>query len=183
MPGNPGGPVVTTLVWLFFIPREAAGALGARHSPRPPGRKFCQTPGASRRGNNFRRPGQAKREPGPITTGISDCAKVVEQRLSKQATRRMGPGSRPGRRNLFPRRDASGLRMSFPPNGGRGERRVPAAPAAPRAMKTKHTSIVTTGSPDFTRRPHAMVLTVCFVLFPAIGLSCHRRPQNCVPRT
>src|SRR6202030_2565091 len=37
MPGDPGGPVVTTLVWFLFFPREAAGALGTRHSPRPPG--------------------------------------------------------------------------------------------------------------------------------------------------
>ena len=31
------------------------------------------------------------RTQGPITTGVSRCAKVVERRLSKQATRRMGP--------------------------------------------------------------------------------------------
>jgi hypothetical protein len=37
MPGDPGGPVVTTLVWFLFFPREAAGAMGTRHSPRPPG--------------------------------------------------------------------------------------------------------------------------------------------------
>jgi hypothetical protein len=37
---------------------------------------------------------------GPMTTGSRGRAKVVEQRLSKQATRRMDPGSRrsPGRR-------------------------------------------------------------------------------------
>jgi len=42
--------------------------------------------------------------------------------------------------------------------------------------KTKHTSIVTTGHtgnrPAF---PHAMILTVSFVLSPVIGLACHRR--------
>jgi len=26
---------VTTLVWFYFFPREAAGATGTRHSPRP----------------------------------------------------------------------------------------------------------------------------------------------------
>jgi hypothetical protein len=31
------------------------------------------------------------RTQGPITTGVSLCAKVVERRLSKQAARRMGP--------------------------------------------------------------------------------------------
>src|SRR5713101_6975445 len=35
MPGESGGPVVTTLVCLFFITHEAAGALSTRHSPRP----------------------------------------------------------------------------------------------------------------------------------------------------
>jgi hypothetical protein len=35
MPGDPGGPVVTTLVWFFVFPREATGAMGTRHSPRP----------------------------------------------------------------------------------------------------------------------------------------------------
>src|SRR5260221_12130305 len=34
------------------------------------------------------------RKRGPITTGIRGCTKVVGQRLSKQATRRMGPGVR-----------------------------------------------------------------------------------------
>src|ERR1700692_3577171 len=32
--------------------------------------------------------------PGPITTGLGRCAKAVERRLSKQSTRRMGPGLR-----------------------------------------------------------------------------------------
>jgi hypothetical protein len=34
------------------------------------------------------------RKQGPITTGLSGCAKVVEQRLSKQPPRRMDPGLR-----------------------------------------------------------------------------------------
>jgi hypothetical protein len=36
--GCSGGPVVTTLVGFILFAREAAGALGARHSPRP---HFC----------------------------------------------------------------------------------------------------------------------------------------------
>jgi hypothetical protein len=40
-----------------------------------------------------RRPGL---EPGPITTSVSRCAKAVQQHLSPQATRRMGPGFRRG---------------------------------------------------------------------------------------
>src|SRR6202035_2452423 len=42
----------------------------------------------------------------------------------------------------------------------------------------KHTSIVTTGSPEIPGLPCAMVLTVSFVLSPVTGLSCHRRLRN-----
>jgi hypothetical protein len=42
----------------------------------------------------------------------------------------------------------------------------------------KHTSVVTTGSPEKPGLPCAMVLTASFVLSPAIGLSCHRRKRN-----
>src|SRR3982751_6714626 len=35
--------------------------------------------------------------------------------------------------------------------------------------------LVTTGKPDDPAFPHAMVLTVSFVIFPVIGLGCHRR--------
>src|SRR2546429_1926045 len=54
MPGETGGPVVTTLVCFVFITHETAGALGARHSPRPrffQGERFLHNPGASCRGN------------------------------------------------------------------------------------------------------------------------------------
>ena len=42
----------------------------------------------------------------------------------------------------------------------------------------KHTSIVTTVAPRSPGIPRAMVLTASFALFPAIGLSCHRRLQD-----
>src|SRR5712671_5457253 len=52
MPGCPGEPVVTTLVCITKkFAREAAGALGARHSPRPRGRKRFANSGASCRGD------------------------------------------------------------------------------------------------------------------------------------
>jgi hypothetical protein len=35
--------------------------------------------------------------------------------------------------------------------------------------------LVTTGRPDDPAFPHAMVLTVSFVISPVIGLVCHRR--------
>jgi len=43
----------------------------------------------------------------------------------------------------------------------------------------KHTSVVTTGSPSSPGIPCAMVLTVSFVLSPAIGLVCHRHRRRC----
>src|SRR5581483_11052028 len=42
----------------------------------------------------------------------------------------------------------------------------------------KHTSVVTTGSPERSGLPCAMVLTVSFALSPAIGLCCRRHQRN-----
>jgi len=51
MPGESGGPVVTTLVCFLHFAREAAGAAGTRHSPRPHlGERFTHDSGASRGG-------------------------------------------------------------------------------------------------------------------------------------
>src|ERR1700674_2207614 len=64
-------------------------------------------------------------------------------------------------------------------NRGRGECRVPVAPAASRAKKTKHTSVVTARFTGETRHSRTrMVLTVSFALSPVTGLSCHRHPQE-----
>jgi hypothetical protein len=46
---------------------------------------------------------------------------------------------------------------------------------ASRAKCKKHTSIVTTVTPESPGIPRAMVLTAYIVLSPVIGLSCHRR--------
>jgi hypothetical protein len=43
------------------------------------------------------------------------------------------------------------------------------------ACSKKHASVVTTSPPEHPAFPHAMVLTVSFVLSPVIGLVCHRR--------
>jgi hypothetical protein len=77
----------------------------------------------------------------------------------------------------IPRHDMSGLYMNVSRHeqSGRGECRVPVAPAASCAKCRKHTSVVTTSSPEHPAFPHAMVLTAYFALSPAIGLSCHRR--------
>jgi hypothetical protein len=42
----------------------------------------------------------------------------------------------------------------------------------------KHTSIVTTVTPDSSGIPRAMVLTVSSVISPVIGLCCHRRQRD-----
>jgi hypothetical protein len=53
------------------------------------------------------------------------------------------------------------------------------APAASHGKNSNHTSVVTTVTAGFTRHSRTrMVLTVSFVLFPAIGLSCHRRRSD-----
>src|SRR5665647_2130881 len=112
MPGDSGELAVNTRVHSnHYLAHEAAGALGTRHSPRPLwGETNRQTPGETSRGNakvclGFRlfeslhwsrmliacRPGL---EPGPTITGVSCRTKIVEQRLSQQASRRMGPGVR-----------------------------------------------------------------------------------------
>src|ERR1700731_4945860 len=55
---------------------------------------------------------------------------------------------------------ARGLVVTFrPPERGRRESRAHDAPAASRANKIKHTSVVTTGSPERPGLPCAMVLT------------------------
>src|ERR1700694_1766336 len=95
MPGDPGATVVTTLVWFLFFPREAAGAMGTRHSPRPHwGGRLMHDSGALRRGSVavcLCPTSWSLRKQGPITTGSCCCAKAGGRRLSKQAARRMGP--------------------------------------------------------------------------------------------
>jgi hypothetical protein len=48
----------------------------------------------------------------------------------------------------------------------------------PRVQNKKHTSIVTTVTPESPGIPCAMVLTVSFVLSPVTGLFCHRHPAD-----
>jgi hypothetical protein len=60
------------------------------------------------------------------------------------------------------------FRLAFSPSidGGRRECRARDAPAASYAKCKKHTSIVTTVTPESPGIPRAMVLTVSFVLSP-----------------
>jgi len=76
------------------------------------------------------------------------------------------------------RHDAPELCNSLSPN-----RRAQGMPGAHCARSLvcrmkKHTSIVTTVTPGSPGIPRAMVLTVSFVLSPATGLVCRRRPQD-----
>ena len=69
-------------------------------------------------------------------------------------------------------------KTSAPKIRGRRECRANDAPAASRAIKTKHTSVVTTVTPETPGIPRAMVLTAYIALSPGTGLSCPRRPQD-----
>jgi hypothetical protein len=63
----------------------------------------------------------------------------------------------------------------FRPTEGRGERRMPAAPAASCALVVvERTRVFTTSTPEHLAFPHAMVLTAYVVLL-VTGLVCHRR--------
>src|ERR1700676_2414186 len=61
---------------------------------------------------------------------------------------------------------------------GAGKAGCPPHPQPRVRNKTKHTSVVTTGSPVSPGLPCAMGLTVSFVLSPVTGLSCPRRLRN-----
>jgi hypothetical protein len=61
-------------------------------------------------------------------------------------------------------------------NAGRSMRPQPCV------QSKKHTSVVTTVTPETPGIPRAMVLTGSFVLSPMIGLSCHRHQRNCFHR-
>jgi hypothetical protein len=70
------------------------------------------------------------------------------------------------------------LRTSCPRKRGRRECRALDAPAAWRAEKTATpVVVVTTVTPEITRHSPRNGFTVSFVLSPATGLSCHRRPR------
>jgi hypothetical protein len=98
MPGSSGGPVVTNSC-VFYFTREAAGALGARHSPRPCWAELNAQPGRTAPRECGRVSDEYECKPFcvvPAKAGTHNhrplgCAKVFEQRLSTQATRSMGP--------------------------------------------------------------------------------------------
>src|SRR6185369_5916368 len=77
----------------------------------------------------------------------------------------------------FPRREFARVAHDLHP------KRVQGMPGAQRARSLackikKHTSIITTVTPDTPGIPRAMVLMAYFVISPVIGLCCHRRLAN-----
>jgi hypothetical protein len=64
------------------------------------------------------------------------------------------------------------------PNRGRRECRAHQCARSLACEIKKHTSIVTTVTPETPGIPRAMVLTVSFVISSVTGLSCHRRRRD-----
>src|ERR1700682_6429006 len=140
---------------------------GAFHSSQPRARKAPPhvilrggATGSSPRGRTNARPmtGSARPDARP-------CAVSKDLALNRRYCRCT---------SASPRREAPELCMNLSPNRGRGECRVPVAPAASCAS-VESTRVVTTVAPEHPAFPHAMVLTAYFVLSPVIGLVCHRR--------
>ena len=65
--------------------------------------------------------------------------------------------------------------LALPPKEGVGNAGCPWHPRPRVHLLVVERTRVTTSTRNHPASPHAMVLTVCFVLSPAIGLFCHRR--------
>jgi hypothetical protein len=78
MPGDSGGPVVTTLVCFFLSAREAAGALGTRHSPRP---LFSE-----RRNGSWQNSGKSRREIAESYVKLQQLV-IARSKVTKQSMR------------------------------------------------------------------------------------------------
>ena len=79
--------------------------------------------------------------------------------------------------SAFPRHDAPELCRDPSPIEGAGNAGCPMHPQ-PRVVCRKHARWSPRSHRNHPAFPHAMVLTVSFVLSSVIGLSCHRRPQE-----
>src|SRR3984893_3796352 len=75
------------------------------------------------------------------------------------------------------RRDAPEALLEFSAQRGRGERRVPAAPAASCARVVVESTRVTTSTPESPDVPARNGFTAYFALSSVTGLFCHRRPR------
>src|SRR5712672_1454183 len=96
MPGETGVTVVTTLVCLFFITHEAAGASSARHSLRPLNFRRRDVPGKTRAKRAARSRSCALNQ---ATQKHSSCPGLTRASIyfasafSKQMDCRVGPGN------------------------------------------------------------------------------------------
>jgi hypothetical protein len=86
-----------------------------------------------------------------------------------------------------PSRSRRASHASFAGNVPPSTQRAQGMPGAWRARSLvckikKHTSIVTTVTPETPGIPRATVLTAYIALSPVTGLSCHRRPRSCLHR-
>jgi hypothetical protein len=75
-------------------------------------------------------------------------------------------------------RGAPGRAWSFRPQRGRGECRMPAAPAVSCAIIVVERTRVTTSTPESPGIPARNGFTTYFALSPVTGLFCHRRPRT-----
>jgi hypothetical protein len=196
---------------------ETAGAARTRSSPRPlfsRARFSCKTSGASRResAESYSRfVGWVERSDTHRHTGSIDgyrFAPPIRHVIASEAKQSISP--REERMDCFvasllamtPKRAFASrgamrpsccMNLSPYENRGRGECRMPVAPAASCALwigRTHTSKRVHRNHPAF---PHAMVLTVSFVLSPVTGLCCHRRQRiwfclspvgpTCLPQT
>jgi hypothetical protein len=107
MPGDSGGPVVTMLVCFIYFAREAAGALGTRHSPRPLlGEGFMHDSGASRRGNAKLFPAVIARE--GARSSIPETL-MIKSRGGGVLDRPVKPDDDSSPQPSFPRKRESGI--------------------------------------------------------------------------
>jgi hypothetical protein len=77
-------------------------------------------------------------------------------------------------------RNAPEALLNLSAQRGRGERRMPVAPAASCAIVVVERTRVTTSTPESPDVPARNGFTTYFVLSPVIGLSCHRHPADMV---
>jgi hypothetical protein len=164
---------------VFVSPRpargESIGRLRRPSSKRTPKRSFgyraAPGEGASQQG---RTRGEAPSpQPSPRKRGEG----VRAPRASDSIFRQPIPDTRP------PSRDATRPRFcNVPPrkSEGVGNAGCPLHPQ-PRVQKVESTRVSTADTPEHPAFPHAMVLTVSFVLSQATGLVCHLRRRNEAP--
>jgi hypothetical protein len=133
-------------------------------------------PCAGERGIPFGRRPCESRDPYAVSPVVKDAV----QRLSRN-NQHLCYGSLlsqgRGNKHAFttPRRDASEVCIYLSPREGRRESRARAAPAVSCARCTKECAHEHTGSAEAIRPSLRNGFTAYFVLFPAIGLVCHRR--------